>query len=40
LSPESGIWNLSRYDSLYLEVRNPGQEMVTARVRADNQEAK
>lgn len=40
LSPETGVWDLSRYESLYLKLRNPGSESVTVWARAENPEAK
>jgi hypothetical protein len=40
VTPENGVWNLSRYDSLYLQLRNPGQKPLTVWARAENPEAK
>lgn len=40
LTPESGVWDLSRHDSLYLKLRNPGKERLTVWARAENPTAK
>jgi hypothetical protein len=40
MSPQSGVWNLSIYDSIYLRVLNRGKQPVTVWARADNAEAK
>jgi hypothetical protein len=38
--PQSGVWDLSRHDSLYLHLRNASRERVTVWARAENAEAK
>ncbi len=40
LSPETGVWDLSRHDSLYLTLSNPGQAPVAVWARAENPDAK
>lgn len=40
ITPETGAWDLSRRDSLYLKLRNSGAERLTVWVRAENAEAK
>ena len=36
IKAETNVWNLSRYDSLYLKLRNSGQQRVTVWARAEN----
>lgn len=40
LAPSTGTWDLSRHESLYFSVRNPGRQRVTVWARAENPEAK
>lgn len=40
LGPQTGAWDLSRRDSLYVSLRNPGQERITVWARAENPGAK
>lgn len=40
LTPKNGVWNLSRYDSLYVRLRNPGRDRLVVWARAENPEAK
>ncbi len=40
IKPEAGVWDLSRYESLYLKLSNPSAEPVTVWARAENPTAK
>jgi hypothetical protein len=40
LAPETGFWDLSHHDSVYLKLRNSGTEQVVVWARAENPEAK
>ena len=40
ITPETGVWDLSRHDSLYFKLRNPGKERLTVWARAENPDAK
>jgi Beta-galactosidase len=40
LKPDSANWDLSKYDSVYVDLRNPGKEPVTVWARAENPEGK